>query len=82
MSASGGSLRVAMELIIILAVVAVLTLVVVGGLFVGRSKGGTATLPPETKAPTPSSTPTEDAIDPAKTPAIETPEPDEEIDPY
>ncbi|AXV08119.1 Signal recognition particle receptor protein FtsY [Euzebya pacifica] len=82
MSASGGSLRVAMELIIILAVVAVLTLVVVGGLFVGRSKGGTATLPPETKAPTPSSTPTEDAIDPAKTPAIETPEPDEDIDPY
>ncbi len=86
MSASGGSLRLAMELIIILAVVAVLTLVVVGGLFVGRRGGGTATLPPRTgtdsEAPTLSPTPTEDAIDPAATPAVETPDPDLDVDPY
>ncbi|WP_108668297.1 signal recognition particle-docking protein FtsY [Euzebya rosea] len=75
-----------MELIIILAVVAVLTLVVVGGLFVGRRGGGTATLPPRTgtdsEAPTLSPTPTEDAIDPAATPAVETPDPDLDVDPY
>ena len=71
-------------ILIILLVVAALVALVVGGLFVGRSggSGDTATTPRPDRPP-PSTTPTEEALDPATdAPVIDAPTPDEAVDPY